>query len=227
MGSDDGRHHRRTPRRHPDDRQHFGSCPPTGCDDKKGGADADHCLGRSRGGLTTKIHAVVDAQGLPIRLGLTTGQAHDGQIADALLPGPAPLAIFTHVSDVGRNQLRTWSFSTEAHWLRHNGFAVLALMRRGRGRSEGINGEEDFGRDHEGGLIDVSAGIAQAVEDLESALAYGRQLRGVRPGPVVLAGQSRGGFLAIHCAGLKPGEVMGVVNFSGGWYPYGPVTGGA
>ncbi len=25
-------------------------------------------------------------------------------------------------------------------------------------------------------------------------------------------------------AGLKPSEVMGVVNFSGGWYPYGPVT---
>jgi dienelactone hydrolase len=83
----------------------------------------------------------------------------------------------------------------------------------GRGRSEGINGEEDFGRDHEGSLIDVSAGIAQAVEDLESAVAYGRQLRGVRPGPVVLAGQSRGGFLAMHYAGLKPGEVMGVVNF--------------
>jgi hypothetical protein len=71
---------------------------------------------------------------------------------------------------------------------------VLAFMRRGRGRSEGINGEEDFGRDHEGGLIDVSAGIAQAVEDLESAIAYGRKLPGVRPGPsVLLAGQSRSG----------------------------------
>jgi dienelactone hydrolase len=139
-------------------------------------------------------------------------------------PGPAPLAIFTHGSDIGRNQLRTWSFSTEAHWLRDNGFAVLALMRRGRGRSEGINGEEDFGRDHEGGLIDVSAGIAQAVEDLESAIAHGRRLPGVRPGPVLLAGQSRGGFLAMHYAGLRPSEVMGVVNFSGGWYPYGPVT---
>src|SRR5438067_5904463 len=46
----------------------------------------------------------------------------------------------------------------------------------------------------------------------------------VRPGPVLLAGMSRGGFLAMHYAGLKPGEVMGVVNFSGGWYPYGPVT---
>jgi dienelactone hydrolase len=139
-------------------------------------------------------------------------------------PAPAPLAIFTHGSDVGLNQLRSWSFATEAHWLRDNGFAVLALMRRGRGRSEGINGEEDFGRDHEGGLIDVSAGVAQAVEDLESAIAYGRRLPGVRPGPVLLAGQSRGAFLAMHYAGLQPGEVMGVVNFCGGWYPYGPVT---
>ena len=31
-----------------------------------------------REGLTTKIHVVVDAQGLPIRLGLTAGQTHDG-----------------------------------------------------------------------------------------------------------------------------------------------------
>lgn len=139
-------------------------------------------------------------------------------------PGLAPLAIFTHGSDVGRSQLRSWSFSTEAHWLRDNGFAVLALMRRGRGRSEGINGEEDFGRAHDGSLIDVSAGIAQAVDDLDSAIAYGRTLPGIRPGPVLLAGQSRGGFLGVHYAGLRPGEVMGVVNFSGGWYPYGPVT---
>jgi dienelactone hydrolase len=138
--------------------------------------------------------------------------------------GPAPLAIFTHGSDVGRNQLRSWSFATEAHWLRDNGFAVLALMRRGRGRSEGINGEENFGREHDGSLMDVSAGIAEAVADLSSAIAYGRQLPNVRPGPVLLAGQSRGGFLAMHYAGLKPGEVMAVVNFVGGWYPYGPVT---
>jgi hypothetical protein len=46
-------------------------------------------------------------------------------------PGPAPLAIITHGSDAGRNQLIIWSFSTEAHWLHDNGFAVLALMRRG------------------------------------------------------------------------------------------------
>jgi transposase len=38
-------------------------------------------MGRSRGGLTTKIHALVDANGNPIALKLTEGQAHDGKSA--------------------------------------------------------------------------------------------------------------------------------------------------
>jgi transposase len=42
-------------------------------------------MGRSRGGLTTKIHAVVDANGNPIALKLSEGQAHDGRQAADLL----------------------------------------------------------------------------------------------------------------------------------------------
>ena len=42
-------------------------------------------MGRSRGGLTTKIHALVDANGLPITLKLTEGQAHDGRSAADML----------------------------------------------------------------------------------------------------------------------------------------------
>jgi transposase len=42
-------------------------------------------MGRSRGGLTSKIHAVVDTNGLPVRLGLTAGEVHDNQLADKLL----------------------------------------------------------------------------------------------------------------------------------------------
>lgn len=42
-------------------------------------------MGRSRGGLTTKIHALVDASGLPIALKLTEGQAHDGRSAQDML----------------------------------------------------------------------------------------------------------------------------------------------
>lgn len=44
-------------------------------------------MGRSRGGLTTKIHALVDANGLPIVLKLTEGQAHDGRSAKDMLAG--------------------------------------------------------------------------------------------------------------------------------------------
>lgn len=50
---------------------------------KKG--NRDHCFGRFRGGLTTKVHAAFGRQGLPMRLNLTAGQSHDGQAADALL----------------------------------------------------------------------------------------------------------------------------------------------
>lgn len=42
-------------------------------------------MGRSKGGLTTKIHALCDANGLPIKLKLTAGQAHDGKSAADML----------------------------------------------------------------------------------------------------------------------------------------------
>ena len=51
---------------------------------KKGEQD-DCCMGRSRGGLTTKIHAVVDADGRPIGLDLTPGQTHDSKMAEPML----------------------------------------------------------------------------------------------------------------------------------------------
>jgi len=42
-------------------------------------------MGRSRGGLTCKKHAVVGTNGLPVRLALTAGEAHDNRLADELL----------------------------------------------------------------------------------------------------------------------------------------------
>ena len=48
--------------------------------------DDDQAIGHSRGGLSTKIHALVDALGNPLAFLLTPGQAHDLVGADALLP---------------------------------------------------------------------------------------------------------------------------------------------
>ena len=42
-------------------------------------------MGRSRGGLTSKIHAVADTNGLPVWLALTAGEAHDNRLAGKLL----------------------------------------------------------------------------------------------------------------------------------------------
>jgi len=47
-------------------------------------------MGHSRGGLTTKIHALVDAEGRPVRLELTAGQAGDAPMANRLLEAVAP-----------------------------------------------------------------------------------------------------------------------------------------
>jgi transposase len=66
-------------------------------------------MGRSRGGLTTKIHALVDAEGLPIALKLTEGQAHDGRSAadmlEALTDGQILLADRAYDSDALRQSL--------------------------------------------------------------------------------------------------------------------------
>ncbi len=55
----------------------------------KGGAP-DSALGRSRGGLSTKIHLAVDGQGRPVRFLLTGGQRNDITQAPALLAGFKP-----------------------------------------------------------------------------------------------------------------------------------------
>ena len=66
-------------------------------------------MGRSRGGLTTKIHALVDADGLPIALKLTEGQAHDGRAAwdmlGSLAAGNILLADRAYDSDALRQAL--------------------------------------------------------------------------------------------------------------------------
>jgi transposase len=48
-----------------------------------GPANSDQLMGRSRGGLTTKIHAVVDTSAC--RLALTIGEAHENRLVLPLL----------------------------------------------------------------------------------------------------------------------------------------------
>ena len=58
----------------------------------------NQCIGVSRGGRSTKIHAVMDALGNPIHVQLSAGNVHDVKVSQEMLeavklrPGMAVLA---------------------------------------------------------------------------------------------------------------------------------------
>ena len=57
------------------------------------------CLGRSRGGLSTKLHAAVDRRGRLLRLVLTPGQRGDSPQAEQLLSNLQPGTVGHVIAD--------------------------------------------------------------------------------------------------------------------------------
>ena len=76
-------HHRSPRRQGADDRFQHRARPPAGRRPKKQAGDA--CIGRSRGGLTTKLHLRVIGNGLPVQIELSPGQMNDQPMAELLL----------------------------------------------------------------------------------------------------------------------------------------------
>ena len=54
-------------------------------DGKRERFEKNQCIGITRGGRNTKIHAVVDALGNPIHVQLSSGDIHDSIIAEDVL----------------------------------------------------------------------------------------------------------------------------------------------
>jgi transposase len=63
-------------------------------------------MGRSRGGLTSKIHALVDGRGLPVELHLSEGQASDCKEADPLIEAVPEGSIFLADKAYDSNAIR-------------------------------------------------------------------------------------------------------------------------
>ena len=58
------------------------------------GGEAKQAVGISRGGRTSKIHALCDARGRPLRIIVTGGQVHDSRVAGDLIDlSHSPLAV--------------------------------------------------------------------------------------------------------------------------------------
>ena len=80
-------------------------------------------MGRSRGGLTTKIHALTDARGQPLFLTLTPGQAGDcpeaASLLDRLMPGTIVLADKAYDADWLRRAIEDAGAAPDNPSMRH------------------------------------------------------------------------------------------------------------
>ena len=74
------------------DRQHDRESPSLGQRCKRG--EKNQAIGVSRGGRSTKIHAVVDRKGRPLNFIVAGGQVHDSQVVEEVLDtSNPPLAV--------------------------------------------------------------------------------------------------------------------------------------
>ncbi len=104
-------------------------------------------MGRSRGGLTTKIHALVDGRGLPVNLHLSEGQASDcceaEPLLDAVPQGSTFLADKAYDSDTIRAEIeaRGGFANIPAKRNRRKGLTFSAFLYRYRNRIERFFGK--------------------------------------------------------------------------------------
>ena len=95
-------------------------------------------MGRSRGGLTTKLHACVVGNGLPVQLELSPGQTNDAPMAELLLndlpKGAVVLADRAYyvdwICDVIEEQDRRACIPPKANWVEEIAFSKRTYRKR-------------------------------------------------------------------------------------------------
>ena len=128
--------------------------------------------------------------------------------------GPFPIVVFNHGSSGGPiPPAYTENPRALAGFLADRGIALVIPMRRGRGKSEGINQEEPSACT----IDSARQGVAHASGAVDATLEFLRHQPWADMDRLVLAGHSRGGILSALYAGDHPGTARGVINFSGGW----------
>ncbi|MBL0423049.1 alpha/beta fold hydrolase [Ramlibacter sp. AW1] len=154
-------------------------------------------------------------QGRPVQLEVV--------LSKPLTKGPHPLIVFNHGS-TGRGDnpavfRETFIANQFARWANEAGWAVAFPQRRGRGQSDGAY-EEGLAADGSGYTCAPAAarsGMERALDDLGAVMADLRTRPDIDPARIVMAGQSRGGFLAVVYGARHPEQVAAAVNFVGGW----------
>lgn len=107
------------------------------------GERADHALGRSRGGFSTKLHLICDGQGLPLVVEVGPGQEHETQHVVSLVE------LLPEFRSVGGDVLRPDKFVGDKgysarwirQWLRERGIEPVIAHQKREPRSEAFDRE--------------------------------------------------------------------------------------
>ncbi len=166
-------------------------------------------------GQTMKISRPVDDEFDKGEIQLTTYLYRPGRSEDM------PALIYNHGSTgpgVVPVKQRMYPSCEIIRFFTDHGYLVVAPNRRGRGDSNGTYTEECLGcstMQYYGAGV---RGLTDALQDLDAVISEVAKLSFVDGRRIILAGQSRGGFLSVIYAGRRPDIIRGVVNFSGGWF---------
>jgi len=138
--------------------------------------------------------------------------------------GPFPLAVINHGSTgKGDNPAlftETWFDVGLADFLNERGWMAAFPQRRGRGKSDGLYDEGFSAERAKGYTCDPErslAGADRGLRDIAAAIAALQRRPDIAPARILIGGQSRGGVLSVAYSGAHPEQILGVINFVGGW----------
>ncbi|MGH7004454.1 MAG: alpha/beta hydrolase family protein, partial [Alphaproteobacteria bacterium] len=155
------------------------------------------------------------------RVPVTDSDGSTPRLLEALLfrpPGEArrPLVIISHGtprrSDERAPMRPHWAERAAAFFVAE-GYAVIAPMRRGYGRSPGDADERTPGGCANPDYADIGRRVARQLLDVADFM---RRQPFVAADKIVLAGQSAGGFASLAAAAENPAGIVAVINFAGG-----------
>jgi len=138
--------------------------------------------------------------------------------------GPFPLVVFNHGS-TGSGTLperftrTSWNFGLAEFFL-DKGWMIAFPQRRGRGRSDGLYDEGFAPLRANGYSCDPTRslpGADRALGDIEAAVRALLHRPDVSRRTILMGGNSRGGILSVAYAGIHSEQILGVINFVGGW----------
>ncbi|HEV2188786.1 MAG TPA: alpha/beta fold hydrolase [Stellaceae bacterium] len=131
-------------------------------------------------------------------------------------PGRFPLVVMVHGTPRDAGKRRSMSpapYIGPAEFFATRGYAVVAIMRRGFGHSDGPYAEVITGPCND---RDYLRAATTSADDVLGTVAALRGEPWVDPSRIVLLGQSTGGLAVSAAAATNPSGVIGILNFAGG-----------